>query len=166
MDSEISERISKFLSLQNTSIDMQSPKQLLHLEKIMAAIIRREKALQSAKCNIIANEMNIASISREAGIARKTIYNNPLLRKMIVEAEKISAPTDSDRQNIYKLKDRIRTLENQINLLVIHDIEMQELKHYNDELRKECLEKEIRIKNLEKEYMRALTEIKKLRNNI
>ena len=54
-------------------------------------------------------------------------------------------------------------LENQLHLLMIHDIEIQELKHYNEELRKDCLEKDIRMKNLAKDYMKALTEIKKLR---
>lgn len=166
MDSEIIERISRFLALQGSSMEILTPKQRTYLEKIMAAIIHREKALKSARCIIAENELNIASIAKDAGIARKTIYNNPLLRRMIIDAEKASGTAESDRTNIYSLKKRIHTQEKQIQLLIIHDIEMQELKHYNEELRKECLEKEIRIKNLEKDYLKALAENKKLRKNI
>ena len=163
MDTEIGARIAVFLSSQATSVDLQTPRQLQHMEKIMKVIIRREKVLQSAKKNIAANEINIACIAKEAGIARKTIYNNPLLRELIIQASGEAGATDSDKSDIRKFKNRINSLEEQIHLLVIHDIEMQELKHYNEELRKECLEKDIRIKNLEKDYMKALSELKKYR---
>ena len=139
MDEKImsqSERIEKFLREHNSDINILSPSKLRQFTKIDDAIQARMLKLEEARKDEEAATINILNIANDTGIARKTFYNNELL-KLYVEKYAFDTERPSPQTVRNKAKEKIDDLQEKINKMLDRDIDYAELSRENMKLTSE-----------------------------
>ena len=164
MENEALSRINSFLAKQGTSIEALPKSKISQLEKADLAIQERLIEIQKAKDILKGRPINVSTIASDTGIARKTFYNNDLLR-LYVEAYS-TTPEDKTASmgELERLRGRFDEAERQIKQFLSRDIETENLKHENKRLLAEIQNLEKRNQSLEKQYeevQKELTMLKK-----
>ena len=165
----INDRIKDFFLKKGINSDTISKGKMEKLEKVDQAIQRRLKIIEKSKNDINENKINISNISNETGISRKTFYNNDLLKSYV---EFYSNDDDNEEKNVtttkqYKnLKEKLDQANKHIELFIMRDIDIENLKHENQELLKENENKQKQIRYLEEENEKIRNELWQLKSNL
>lgn len=164
MENEALRRINSFLVQNGTSTETISPSRLAQFEKVDAAIQIRLEEIQKAHDILKGRPINVSTIATDAGIARKTFYNNDSLR-LFVETYATSPDDKTASQgDLDRLKDKYNEAERKIKQFLLRDIETENLRHENMRLRAEIQNLETRNRSLEDQYEKVqheMTELKK-----
>ena len=148
MDDEKLIIMDNFLKSHGSSFETLSKNKKIQFEKTYDALIQRKEYYENARSELKNNKITVASIADDTGIARKTFYNNPLLKLLVNEfANSVSNPLSE--KGYAKAKEQINNLSKQVKLMSIRDSETEALRHENDDLKREITEKDIRIHDLE-----------------
>lgn len=166
MENEALTRISTFLSQHGASIETISKSRLAQLEKIDSAVQTRLAEIQKAQEVLKGRPINVSTIASDTGIARKTFYNNDLLR-LFVEAY-VTAPEDrtASQGDLDRLKGRYDEAERQIKQFLLRDIETENLRQEIMKLQAEIQNLEKRNSSLETQYEQLQTENAELRKQM
>ena len=145
MENEALTRINSFLAQHGASSETISKSRMAQFEKVDTAIQSRLAEIQKAQDILKGRPINVSAIATDTGIARKTFYNNDLLR-LFVEAystspdDRTASQGDLDRlkgrydeENI-RLQAEIQNLEKRNNSL---ETQYEQLQTENAELRKQ-----------------------------
>lgn len=164
MDEQINEstqRINAFLQEHGQDITTISKSRLAQFEKVDDAIQAHLKEIEKAESTIHAHRINVSLMAIETGIARKTFYNNDLLRLYVEKYSPDEAPTVAEQEH-QKLKEKQEELEVQLNRMILRDITAENLRNENIRLGKEIQLLQRRNTNLEEELEKALAKIREL----
>ena len=164
MENEKINRINTFLNEHGASIDTIPSARKIQFEKIDEAIQKRASELLKAKDILKNNTINISTIAIDTDIARKTFYNNELLKVYVEEysllfEDKSMAYTEE----IERLKAKIKELEEQIHKFLIRDVETENLRHENMKLQLEIQHFQDRNNSLEEQYAKLQNNYEELR---
>lgn len=152
MENEKVTRINEFLSRHGASIDTISKQKLAQFEKVDDAIQARMVEINKARETLSGRPINVSVIATDTGIARKTFYNNELLRLFVEEYS--SSPDDKTvpAADAERLKARCEELERQVRQFLLRDIETENLRHENMRLQAEIHNWQTRTSTLEEQY--------------
>lgn len=166
MDELKGKALQEFLLLHGASLESLSQTRVTQFSKVYDTVERRKQAIRAAKSSIAENSVTVLAVAKEAGISRKTFYNNPLLKQYVeeqaAEIEMIKTPT----KDMAEHREMIAGLEEQIRLLTLRDLDTLKLEHQISELSRELIEKNSRIINLEKEYEKVCEALREARSQI
>ena len=159
MENERLDIINRFLSQYGLSFDTISKSRMEQFEKVDYAIQDRLNEINHAKEILRRKTINVTTISNDTGIARKTFYNNDLLR-LYVE----SFSTESDNKmtavaNLERLKEKYDEAERQIKLFLLRDIDIENLRNENTKLQAEIQNLENRNRTLEEQFEKIQAEL-------
>lgn len=159
METEKIQRLNAFLALHGTSCDILSKSKVQQFEKIDDAIQERVAHIKKAKEIIKKQSINVLNISADTKIARKTFYNNDLLR-LYVEYRAADFYNDltENQEKIKALKENIRTLENSMQNFILRDIEIENLRKELEVTQKELSHVMIAYEELQRKYEKLLTD--------
>jgi hypothetical protein len=163
MENDALKRISDFLSKNGTSVDTISKSRLAQFEKVDAAIQARLGDVHKAQELLKSNPINVSTIAGDTSIARKTFYNNELLRLYV---EKYSCTTDektASAGDLDRYRARCEELERQVRQFLLRDFETENLRHENMKLQIEIKNLESRNVSLETQYEELQVENNNLR---
>lgn len=152
MASEKLTRINEFLARHNASIDTISKQKLVQFEKVDDAIQARLIEILKAQEVLRGKPINVSCIASDTGISRKTFYNNDLLRLYVEEYGEAIDDKRALADEVERHKARCEALEREINLLLLRDIEIENLRHENQQLQAEIKNVYDRNANLEEQY--------------
>lgn len=151
-EKKILELIKKRLEKLGYNINELTTTQQKHLIKIETEISKRLEK-QAESLNLIKeNKINIATISTATGIARKTFYNNEILKQYIQQSEddyKSNLPSN-DNEN---LKNQLNEAKDIITKMVYRDVMIETLKAQIEELQNEILTNQQEIEALTTENL-------------
>ena len=166
MENEKLTRINSFLAQHGASSETISKSRMAQFEKVDAAIQVRLAEIQKAHDILKGRPINVSTIATDTGIARKTFYNNDLLR-LFVEAYSTS-PEDrtASQGDLDRLKGRYDEAERQIKQFLLRDVETENLRQENMRLQAEIQNLEKRNNSLEAQYEQLQTENTELRKQI
>lgn len=152
MENEKITRINEFLARHGASIDTISKQKMAQFEKVDDAIQARLAEVNKAKEILQGKPINVSVIATDTGIARKTFYNNELLRLFVEEYS--SSPDDKTASagDVERLKARCEELEKQVRLFLLRDLETENLRHENMRLQVEIQTLQDRNTALEEQY--------------
>ena len=152
MENDALKRISDFLAQNGASIDTISKSRLAQFEKVDAAIQTRLSEVKKAQDLLKTNPINVSTIAADTSIARKTFYNNDLLRLYV---EGYSVATDektASAGDLERCRARCEELERQVKQFLLRDIETENLRHENMRLQVEIQNLQARNTALEEQY--------------
>lgn len=159
MDEEKLKRIQDLLIKNGQSVDTISKSRLKQMEKADDAIQSRLTALSTAKDMIKISDINVSNIASDTGIARKTFYNNDLLRIYV----EFYSNSDTDRSiaisDYDKLKEKHDLLSHKVKNFLLRDIDIENLRHENNVLNREITNLKNRNESLEKQYEKLQKEL-------
>ena len=155
-------RITEFLKAHGTSVDAISKSRLAQFEKVDRAIQARLEEVKKAQDLLRGNPINISTIATDTDIARKTFYNNELLRLFVEEYSDINPEESSAEAEAARLRERCEELERQVQHFLMRDIHTENLRHENMQLQAEIQNMERRIKGLEEQYEASQSEVSRL----
>lgn len=166
MENEALARINSFLAQHGASSETISKSRMAQFEKVDTAIQVRLAEIQKAQDVLKGRPINISTIATDTGIARKTFYNNDLLR-LFVESY-VTSPEDktASQGDLDRLKGRYDEAERQIRQFLLRDIETENLRQENMRLQAEIQNLENRNRSLETQYEKLQEEDAKLRKQI
>lgn len=166
MENEALTRINSFLAQHGASSETLSKSRMAQFEKVDAAIQTRLAEIKKAQDILKGRPINVSTIATDTGIARKTFYNNDLLR-LFVEAYSTS-PEDrtASQGDLDRLKGRYDEAERQIKQFLLRDIETENLRHENTKLQAEIKSLENRNLSLETRLEKIQTEMEELKKRI
>lgn len=164
MDEEKLERIQSFLITNGQSIETISKARLKQIEMADYAIQCRLTDLSTAQDTIKSSAINISTIAVDAGIARKTFYNNDLLRLYVEsyassDTDKIIAASEYER-----LKEKYDILNQQVHDFNLRDIDIEKIRHVNSKLNLEIeilSNRNLSLERENEENQKKLSETKK-----
>lgn len=124
MEDEKLKRINVFLANQGKSCDTLPKSQVQYLLKIDDAIQSRKDKIKSAEATLKEQSINVLNIASDTKIARKTFYNNELLR-LYVEfcASEVNVAQLENKEIIRNLQSKNSDLESELQTLLSRDIE-------------------------------------------
>ena len=163
MENDALKRISDFLAQNGASIDTISKSRLAQFEKVDAAIQTRLSEVKKAQDLLKTNPINVSTIAADTNIARKTFYNNDMLRLYV---EGYSVTTDektASAGDLERCRARCEELERQVKQFLLRDIETENLRHENMRLQVEIQNLEKRNQSLEEQYAEIQCENDELR---
>jgi uncharacterized protein (UPF0276 family) len=131
----------------------------MNIEKEISA---RLELQESNYQEIKNNKINISSIAKTVDIARKTIYNNAILKDYINYANNIYNENYAENK-ISKLEDKISEQKTTIEKMVERDIIIENLKLELDQVKKEIHAYKKENKMLQSEKNKLLSEINNLK---
>jgi len=117
---------------------------LLQVETVIQNIFDREL---KAKDLLTKNNVSIKNISEKTGIARQTLYNNPILIEYINVRNQDFKPIDISVSNNNN-EEEIKILKKELAAMHTRDCEIEELKIQIKELREKITVKDRTIKSL------------------
>lgn len=166
MENEALTRINSFLTQHGANSETISKARMIQFEKVDTAIQMRLAEIQKAQDVLKGRPINVSTIATDTGIARKTFYNNDLLR-LFVEAYS-TAPEDktASQGDLDRLKGKYDEAERQIQQFLLRDIETENLRQENMRLQAEIQNLEKRNSALESQYEQLQTENSELRAQI
>jgi uncharacterized coiled-coil protein SlyX len=127
---------SRLKKIDERSFDQLSSYQKEYLINIEIEIYNRLKLQNINYQNIKDKKINISSIAKSVNIARKTIYNNKILKDYINYAENIYNENYTEYK-LCKLEEKITEQKNIIDKMVERDITIENLKIEIDQLSNE-----------------------------
>lgn len=130
------------------------PVTMKHLIKITEVLDATVQAQSEAIQNIKINKISINKIAKDAGIARQTFYNNPIITvyiKKYIENNTVDNPYEV----IEALRNELKRKDEQITGLVQRDATVSKYKAQNHELTNEIVSLQATIKSQE-ELIRKL----------
>lgn len=158
-------RINEFLK-KNGMFYCDVPKyRLEQFRKVDNAIQSRLKTIHEAEETLKCSKINIATISADAGISRKTFYNNKLLGEY-VEEYSYDSEKESIRGEISHVKEKLDEAERRIRQFIIRDIDIENLSHENMKLNNEIQNLERRNRSLESQLEKQNREIGVLQDKL
>ena len=152
MENEKVTRINEFLARHGASIDTITKQKMAQFEKVDDAIQARLAEVNKAKEILQGKPINISVIATDTGIARKTFYNNELLRLFVEEYSFSSDEKTASAGDVERLKAKCEELERQVHQFLLRDIETENLRHENMRLQVEIQNLQARNTALEKQY--------------
>lgn len=126
MAEEVNERLEHYLKGKGLQPDALSKNALKLLVRTDEAIERRVGAIQDSRAAIRANKVTVTAIAEDAGVTRKTIYNNPVVLEYVSRREK--EIEDAEAETIKGLRAKVADIEGQMSKLLQRDAEAEELK--------------------------------------
>ena len=166
MENKALNRINGFLSHHGANIDTISKSRLSQFEKIDAAIQVRLAEVQKAQEILKGRPINVSTIASDTGIARKTFYNNDLLRLFVEEYSTSPDDRTASQSDLERLKNKYDEAERQIKQFLLRDLETENLRHENMRLQAEIQNLENRNRSLEAQHEKLQTEIAELKKQI
>ena len=130
------------------------PVTMKHLIKITEVLDATVQAQSEAIQNIKTNKISINKIAKDAGIARQTFYNNPIITAYI-EKYIENNTIDNPYKVIEALRNELKRKDEQITGLVQRDATVSKYKAQNHELTNEIVSLQATIKSQE-ELIRKL----------
>lgn len=158
-------RINAFLVHHNASFDTLSNGRQKQFLQADSAIQKRLQIITEAKETLKTYGINVSSIATETGIARKTFYNNELLR-MFVESYSVDDEKIASAAELSAAKERISEVEQQLQAVFDRDIETGKLWHENESLQKEIKNMRVQIQNLQQKYEEVCIDNDRLRQSV
>lgn len=159
MDAIKEHALQDFLLAHGNSLEALPKSRRDQLSKVYDAVERRKIAMHDAKKSFSENSITIIAVAAETGIARKTFYNNELLKQYIEEQASKLDDTKTLAKERAEYKEQVEQLKEENWLLTLRDLDTLKLEHQISELSKEIAEKDTRIVNLEKEYEKVCAEL-------
>lgn len=166
MENEALTRINSFLAQHGASAETISKSRMAQFEKVDTAIQSRLAEIQKAQDILKGRPINVSTIATETGIARKTFYNNDLLRLFVETYATSPEDRTASQGDLDRLKGRYDEAERQIKQFLIRDIETENLRQENMRLQAEIQNLEKRNSSLETQYELLQTENAELRKQI
>ena len=155
-------RINAFLAHHNANLDTLSKGRQKQFLQIDTAIQGRLHRIASAKEALKTYVINISTIAMDAGISRKTFYNNELLR-MFVESYSTDDGKVAPASALSSARNKIADLDHQLQDMLDRDIETGKLWHENESLHNEIKNMRVQISNLQQKYEEVRIENDQLR---
>lgn len=152
MENEKITRINEFLVRHGASIDTISKQKIAQFEKVDDAVQARLAEINRAKDILQGKSINVSVIAADTGIARKTFYNNELLRLYVEEHSSMCDEKTASAGDMERLKARCEELEEQVRLFLLRDFETENLHHENMRLQVEIQNLQSRNTSLEEQY--------------
>lgn len=163
MESEKIARITAFLAQNNENIETLHKSKLEQFKKIDDAIQTRLKEINKAQEVLQNNRINLSTIANDAKIARKTLYNNELLRLYI---EQYSTKEKTEQNDYQSLRTTCQEQKEQIRKFLQRDIEIQNLIYENQQLQKEIQLLSKQNRSLEEQCEKNIQRINDLEKKI
>ena len=141
------ERVTENLKAFGLDTDIK-PITMKHLEKLDEVLTQLTQVQEDAIQDIKDNKISINRVSKDAGIARQTFYNNPIL---VAYVEKYIAErgVESPYETIDYLREEVRRRDKQIEGLVQRDATVSKYKAENKALKEEITSLQATIKSQE-----------------
>lgn len=158
-------RINAFLAHHNANLDTLSKGRQKQFLQIDTAIQGRLHRIASAKEALKTYVINISTIAMDAGISRKTFYNNELLR-MFVESYSTDDGKVAPASALSSARNKIADLDHQLQDMLDRDIETGKLWHENESLHNEIKNMRVQISNLQQKYEEVRIENDQLRMRV
>lgn len=152
MENEKVTRIKEFLARHGASIDTISKQKLAQFEKVDDAIQARMVDINKAREILKGRPINVSVIAIDTGIARKTFYNNELLRLFVEEYSSSFDEKTVSVADVERLRIKNEELERQVRQFLLRDIETENLRHENMRLQAEIHNLQARNNALEEQY--------------
>lgn len=164
MDGAQMNRIESFLKSQGIDTGSIPRQRIKQLEKIDDAVQKHLKAINEAQQVLKDNSFNVSTIANESGIARKTFYNNDILRKYVESFTSVDGEPGKlvKASEIDNMKKKIKEQADMIFKMANRDIDLESLRHEADELRKVIANKDKQIKNLTELYESTFAKLHQL----
>jgi len=166
MENEALTRINSFLAQHGASSETISKSRLAQFEKVDAAIQVRLTEIQKAHDILKGRPINVSTIATDTGIARKTFYNNDLLRSFVEAYSTSPEDRTASQGDLERLKNKYDEAERQIKQFLLRDLETENLRHENMRLQAEIQNLENRNRSLEAQHEKLQTEIAELKKQI
>ena len=163
MENEKVTRINEFLARHGASVATISKQKLAQFEKVDDAIQARLVEINKAREILSGRPINVSVIAADTGIARKTFYNNDLLRLFVEEHSSSSDDKTASVGDIERLRAKYEELERQVHQFLLRDIETESLRYENRKLMAEVENYRNRNENLERQYETMQKENARLR---
>lgn len=129
MEVEKRKRLSDFLDKHGKTYEILPKSQLTQLIKIDDAIEERLARIKNSEETIRQQSINVLNIASETKIARKTFYNNELLRLYVEEcAAECYNESIACKEKIKNLKEQIVNLESSVQRFMLRDVETENLR--------------------------------------
>lgn len=157
MENEALTRINSFLAQHGASSETISKSRMAQFEKVDTAIQSRLMEIQKAQDILKGRPINVSTIATDTGIARKTFYNNDLLRLFVEAYSASSEDRTASQGDLDRFKSKYDEAERQIKQFLLRDIETENLRQENMRLQAE-------IKNLEKRNNSLETQCEQLQS--
>lgn len=155
----IIEMITNFLKTKDLSIEALASAKVKKLETIAATILFRVNEIESTEKRLKDLQISIQAIAADSRIARATFYNNEIF-KDFVEFYMITDTTLQDE--LRKAKDKIKTLNAQIEKMVVRDIEVENLRIETLKLQREIENRDSLIEKLQEQNAINISKINEL----
>lgn len=152
MENEKVTRINEFLNRHGASVDTISKQKLAQFEKVDDAIQTRMVEINKAREILSGRPINVSVIAEDTGIARKTFYNNELLRLFVEEYSSSLDEKSASGGDVERLRAKCEELERQVRLFLLRDVETENLRHENMMLQVEIQNLQTRNTALEEQY--------------
>jgi predicted RNase H-like nuclease (RuvC/YqgF family) len=166
MENEALDRINNFLARHGASSDTISKSRMTQLKNVDTAIQVRLAEIQKAKEVLKGRPINVSTIASDTGIARKTFYNNELLRLFVDEYSTLPDDKTVSQDDLERLKGKCDNAEKQIKQFLLRDIEAENLRYENMRLQAEIQNLENRNHSLENLYEEQRLELEELRQKV
>lgn len=141
----VKKNINKRLSSMGVDREMVNPKDIDYLAKIEEVITEKFQQEQLATDMSKNNKISLIGISKEAKIARQTLYNKQILGEYIETAQK-EFSTVSLTEKLEKAYAEISQLREQVDAYQKRDIQLEEMRREIEFLEKE-LDKKKKLLN-------------------
>lgn len=129
----------------NEEIKPVTMKHLIKITEVLDATVRTQtEAIQ----NIKNNKISINKVAKDAGVARQTFYNNPIMTTYIEKYIELNS-VDSPYVTIENLRSELRRKDKQITGLVQRDATVSKYKAQNKALKDEIASLRETIKSQE-----------------
>lgn len=126
---------------------------LIQIDESIQAIFKAETEAREALCRSV---VSTKAISKSTGIARQTFYNNPILNEFVnFYANQFKKVDMSNIQN--QSNQKIKELQEQLELMHLRDIEFEEMKIQIEELKQAIKERDETIASLRERKGTILT---------
>lgn len=166
MENEKIARINEFLVRHGANIETIPKQKIAQFEKVDEAIQTRLAEINKAQEILRGKPINVSVIAMDTGIARKTFYNNDLLRLYVEEYSSVLETKSASTDDVERLRAKCEELEQQIRLFLLRDLETENLRHENMKLQVEIHNIQARNTSLEEQYERLQERYEESQKNV
>lgn len=166
MDVCVSERVGGFLEARGINAEDLPRSVLGRLASADGAIQSRLDAASEAADAMRGSRITVAAIAQDIGVARKTVYNTPLLLEYIKACEAEQGACDLGASEAARLREKNRILSDRLEKMMRRDAETEELKVEIASMAKAVHEKNAQIIALQASNERLRRELADARSKI
>ena len=154
MGNEVKQRINNILVKINKDFDSVSTRTQNELLKIDETIQKMSKIYIDHKKGLKDSAITISNVSKKSHIARRTFYNNDILKFYVEESAKmLSDNSKSTDAIIAKYKEQISILNKQLKDIITNNvIDTENIKCENDRLTEKLINTQKQYNHLRAEY--------------